>query len=173
MSDFGNGNCISMQLINEIKLMTENASQCEGVHIFDGIKHLHELKHKVFDNVEPENDQSTSAMKIYRPHTAQLPFDGSAPAKVKTKTRAENFATSWSKVSTALKYKIINDFIVKIESDRKKQKDLRYLLTMAIDNQQINKNADVEFDIEKKELIKIHKLQLCTDESNGVWKLTM
>ena len=44
---------------------------------------------------------------------------------------------------------------------------------MAIDNQQINKNADVEFDIEKKELIKIHKLQLCTDESNGVWKLTM
>lgn len=161
-------------LFDELRNEFRNNLGPEYVSIIDGVQYINSLKYKakeLFSSTQTGVHKHKSATVENQTEVKQkctvINESTSEHIQMKSKSRgrSENYACSWSKISTSSKYKIIADFIEKIEPDRKKQKELKYLLTVAINEQKFNKNCDVEFDADKKELLKINKLMM--DESGN------
>jgi hypothetical protein len=158
--------CIDFD-IDELKLN----NNIKSPKLIDGVKYLLELK-----QIQTQNKHN----KILSTKNINLITDkfnsiNSNNDKQVKKTKKNDLVTlngsndfrSWSKLTTAQKYKHINQFIELITQNVSNQKELRYLLCTAISEQKITKSIDVEYDQDLGKLIHIFKLYKDIDNETG------
>ena len=158
--------CIDFD-INQLEINNDIKSP----KLIDGVKYLLELK-----QIQTQNKHnkilSTKNINLIKGNSINVNLinvnsmnDNSNEKQIK-KTKKNDLVTlngsndlrSWSKLTTAQKYKHINNFIETLTNNVFNQKELRYLLCTAISEQKITKSIDVEYDQDVGKLIHIYKL---------------
>jgi hypothetical protein len=142
--------------------------------MIDGVKYLLELKHIQTQNkhnkiLSTKNIKSNKIIDIDTIDTNNLNINENKKTKKNdlVTLNGSNDLRSWSKLTTAQKYKHINNFIELLTNNVFRQKELRYLLCTAISEQKITKSNDVEYDQEVGKLVHIFKLYKDNDIETG------
>jgi hypothetical protein len=167
--------CIDFD-INQLEINNDIKSP----KLIDGVKYLLELK-----QIQTQNKHnkilSTKNINLIKGNSINVNSingnDNSNEKQIK-KTKKNDLVTlngsndlrSWSKLTTAQKYKHINNFIETLTNNVFNQKELRYLLCTAISEQKITKSIDVEYDQDVGKLIHIYKLYKDIDNETGTEK---
>jgi hypothetical protein len=161
---------ISRDLIFEDIINYKKNEDIKSPKLIDGVKYLLELKQSHTQN----KHNKILSIKNNISNLTEPQINNLSQKKTKKNDlvtlNGSNDLRSWSKLTTAQKYKHINQFIELITDNISNQKELRYLLCTAISEQKITKSNDVEYDQNVGKLIHIFKLYKEIDNETNIYK---
>lgn len=161
---------ISRDLIFEDLINYKKNEDIKSPKLIDGVKYLLELKQSHTQN----KHNKILSIKNNISNLTEPQINNLSQKKTKKNDlvtlNGSNDLRSWSKLTTAQKYKHINQFIELITDNVSNQKELRYLLCTAISEQKITKSNDVEYDQDVGKLIHIFKLYKEIDSETNMYK---